>query len=121
MPDWETVRELGFAYPEVEESTSYGQPGLRVRRKLFAWMSPSETGALCVRVDPDEKALLLESNPDAYFTTPHYANYPAVLIRFEHIGRKALAERIEDAWLLRAPKRVVDQFLRNRGGRRRND
>ena len=52
-------------------------------------MSPSEQGALCVRVDPDEKALLLESNPDAYFTTPHYATYPAVLIRFEHIGAKS--------------------------------
>ena len=67
MADWETVRELGLTYPEVEESTSYGQPGLRVRRKLFAWMSPSEARALCVRVDPDEKALLLESNPDAYY------------------------------------------------------
>ena len=115
MADWKTVRELGLTYPEVEESTSYGQPGLRVRRKLFAWMSPSEPGALCVRVDPDEKALLLESNPDAYFTTPHYANYPAVLIRFEHIGHEELAERVEDAWLLRAPKRVVDQFLGSGG------
>ena len=111
MADWETVRELGLAFPEVEESTSYGQPGLRVRRKLFAWMSLSEKGALCVRVDPDEKELLLESNPKAYFTTPHYANYPAVLIRFEHIAGEELAARIEDAWLLRAPKRVVDDFL----------
>ncbi len=111
MADWETVRELGLAFPEVEESTSYGQPGLRVRRKLFAWMSLSEKGALCVRVDPDEKELLLESNPKAYFTTPHYANYPAVLIRFQHITGEELAERIEDAWLLRAPKRVVDEFL----------
>ena len=111
MADWETVRELGLAYPEVEESTSSGQPGLRVPRKLFAWMSPSEPGALCVRVDSDEKELMLESNPDAYFTTAHYASYPAVLIRFEHIGREELAERIEDAWVLRAPKQVVDQFL----------
>jgi len=111
VADWETVRKLGLAYPEVEESTSYGQPGLRVRRKLFAWMSPSEVGALCVRVDPDEKELLLESNPTAYFSTPHYANYPAVLIRFEHITGDELAERIEDAWLQRAPKRVVDEFL----------
>lgn len=111
MVGWETVRELGLAYPEVEESVSHGQPGLRVRKKLFAWMSPHEVGSLCVRVDPEEKALLLESNPDAYFSTPHYANYPAVLVRFEHIGDEELAERIEDAWLLRAPKRVVDEFV----------
>ena len=115
MADWETVRELGLAFPEVEESTSYGQLGLRVRRKLFAWMSPSEVGALCVRVDPDERELLLESNPNAYFTTPHYANYRAVLIRFQHVTGEELAERIEDAWLLRAPKRVVDEFLEKVG------
>lgn len=76
---------------------------------------PERSRALCVRIDPDEKALLLESKPDAYFTTPHYANYPAVPIRFEHIGREELAERIEHAWLLRAPKRVVDQFLESAG------
>ncbi|MGH3132213.1 MAG: MmcQ/YjbR family DNA-binding protein [Gaiellaceae bacterium] len=112
MTDWQTVRELASAFPEVEESTSYAQqPALRVRKKLFAWMSPHEIGALCVRVDPDEKQLILESNPETYFTTPHYAGYPALLIRFEHIGRDELAERIEDAWLLRAPKRVVDEFL----------
>jgi len=115
VADWETVRELGLAFPEVEESTSYGQLGLRVRRKLFAWMSPSEVGALCVRVDPDERELLLESNPNAYFTTPHYANYRAVLIRFQHVTGEELAERIEDAWLLRAPKRVVDEFLEKVG------
>jgi len=95
---------------------SYGQPGLRVRRKLFVWMSPSEVGALCVRVDPDEKELLLESNPNAYFTTPHYASYPAVLVRFEHITDEELAERIEDAWLLCAPRRVVGEFLEKVGG-----
>ena len=70
----------------------YGQPGLRVRRKLFAWMSPSEQGALCVRVDPDEEDAAARVNPDAYFTSPHYASYPAVLIRFEHIRREELAD-----------------------------
>jgi hypothetical protein len=74
-------------------------------------MSPNEEGALCVQVDPGEKELLLEANPDAYFTTPHYEGHPTLLVRFEHIDRDELAERIEDAWLLRAPKRLVDEFV----------
>ena len=74
-------------------------------------MSPNEQGALCVHVDPGEKELLLESDPQAYFTTPHYAGYPTVLVRFEHIGRDELGQRIEDSWLLRAPKRLVDEFV----------
>jgi hypothetical protein len=82
-----------------------------VRKKLFTWMSPNEEGALCIQVDAGEKELLLEANPDAYFTTPHYAGSSILLVRFEHIDRDELAERIEDAWLLRAPKRLVDEFV----------
>ena len=74
-------------------------------------MSPNEQGALCVHVDPGEKELLLESNPEAYFTTPHYDGHPMLLVRFEHIDRDELGQRIEDAWLLRAPKRLVDEFV----------
>ncbi len=36
MADWKTVRRLGLALPETEESTSYGTPALKVRRKMFA-------------------------------------------------------------------------------------
>jgi hypothetical protein len=111
LPGWDTVCELAATFPEAEEDTSHSQPAFRVRGKLFVWMSPHEKGALCVRVDPDEKDFLIASNPDAYFTTPHYEGYPAVLIRLERVRRKELAERIEDAWLLRAPKRLVDEFV----------
>jgi hypothetical protein len=111
VADWNTVREFARAFPGVEEGTCYGEPALRVRKKLFAWMSPNEHGALCVHVDPGEKELLLEANPDAYFTTPHYAGDPTLLVRFEHIDGDELGGRIEDAWLLRAPKRLVDDFV----------
>jgi hypothetical protein len=40
-----------------------------------------------VRVDPDEKPLIIESDPATYFSTPHYDGYPAVLIRPERIDR----------------------------------
>ena len=110
MADWDTVRQLAGAFPGVEEGTCYEEPAFRVRKKLFAWMSPSEQGALCVHVDPAEKELLLEANPDAYFTTPHYAGYPTLLVRLERIDNDELGQRIEDAWLFRAPKRLVDEF-----------
>jgi hypothetical protein len=108
MADWNTVRELVLAYPEVEESS---ETSFRLRGKLVAWMSPRVEGALVVMVDREEKELLLESNPDVYFTTPHYASYPGILIRLDLIDRDELAERIEDAWLIRAPKRVAKEFL----------
>jgi hypothetical protein len=116
VADWENVREFAGAFPETAEDTSHSEPAFRVRGKLFVWMSPHEPGALCVRVDPDEKDFLLASNPEAYYSTPHYEGYPAVLVRLERIELKELAERIEDAWLLRAPKRLVDEIAAGRDG-----
>lgn len=114
MPDWDDVRELALALPEaVDDSGS--RPAYRVRGKLFAWKSRDrDGGALAVRVDREEKELILASNPDVYFETPHYHGYPAVLIRLDKIDPDELRERIEDAWMIRVPKRVAAQFLADR-------
>ena len=116
MADWATVRDIAGAFPGAEESTTYGQPAFKVGGKLFAWLSPDRAaaGALAVRVDPEEKELLLDSD-DAYFQTPHYDGHPILLIRLERVGRRQLEERIEDSWLLRAPKRLVDAFVADAG------
>lgn len=110
MADWETVREIALGFPEVEEITE-GRPAFRVRGKLFAW-TPRERdgGGLAVRVDRDEKQLLIDSRPDVYFSSPHYDGYPAVQIHLELIEREALVELVEDAWLIQAPKRLAAEF-----------
>ena len=59
------------------------------------------------RVDRDEKQLILESNPKVYFSSPHYEGYPAVQIRLELLDPDELRERLEDAWLIQAPKRLA--------------
>ena len=110
MADWEAVRELVLRFPEVEEDAS-GRPTFRVRGKLFAWLARErDGGGLAVRVDRDEKQLILDSNPDVYFSSPHYKGYPGVQIRLELIGRDELGERLEDAWLIQAPKRLANEF-----------
>jgi hypothetical protein len=65
-------------------------------------------------VDRDEKELILESNPDVYFTSPHYTGFPAVQIRVEAIDRQELRERLEDAWLIQAPTRLAAAYVEER-------
>jgi hypothetical protein len=50
---FETVRELAMELPEVEESTSYGTPAFKVRRKMFCRLR--EEGVLVVRIDVTDK------------------------------------------------------------------
>ena len=113
MVDWDTVRALARGFPEVEESTQ-GRTAFSVRGKGFAWEARErDGGGLAVRVDRDEKQLFLDANPDVYFTSPHYNGFPAVQIRLEQIDEDELRERLEDAWLIQAPKRLASAYVAN--------
>ena len=74
MADWETARSTASSFP-AEESASYGQPAFKVRKRLFAWVSPDHAadGALATYVEEAEKELLIDSRPELFFATPHYA------------------------------------------------
>ena len=111
MADWDVVRELALALPEVEASSS-GRIAFSVRGKGFAWEARErDGGGLAVRVEREEKELILDSNPEVYFTSPHYTGFPAVQIRVEAIERDELEERLEDAWLIQAPKRLAAAYI----------
>jgi hypothetical protein len=112
MATWATARRIALALPDAEETGPKEKPSYRVRGKPFAWRSRVQDGAtLAIRVDREEKPLILESRPDLYFQTPHYANYPAVLVHLDAIGVDELRERLEDAWLIQAPKKLAKAFL----------
>jgi hypothetical protein len=109
--DWETVREIALSLPEVVEDAGE-RPGWRVRGKLFAWRSrPRDGGTLAIRVERDEKSLMLDGQPDVYFETPHYHGYSGVLVNLDAIDRTELEERLEDAWLIQAPKQLAAAYL----------
>jgi hypothetical protein len=111
MADWDTVREIVAGFPEVEESAG-GRASWRVKGKLFAWEARErDGGGLAVRVDRDEKQLILDGNADVYFTSPHYRGYPGVQIRLEAVDPEELRGRLEDAWLIQAPKRLAAQYV----------
>ena len=56
------------------------------------------------------KAALIESEPEVFFTTPHFDGFPAVLIQLEKIAVDELEEVIVEAWLARAPKRLAKEY-----------
>ena len=57
-----------------------------------------------------EKDLLLKSDPQKFFTEPHYNGYPAVLVRLAEISVKELRVLITDAWRCQAPKALVKEL-----------
>jgi len=111
MLSWDDILELVHDLPEIEDTTSYGTPAFKVRGKFMARLRDEGT-VLVLRCDLDEKPFLLEANPATLFTTPHYDGYGAVLVRLDAVQRDELRELLIDAWLLAAPKTLVDRVGR---------
>ena len=110
MPTWDDVVAIGSRFPGVETATSYGTPSLKVRGKFMCRLR-TDPDALVVRVlDLGDREALLQSNPAVFFSTPHYDGYPYVLVRLEAVNSEELAELLEDAWRIRAPKRLVADY-----------
>jgi hypothetical protein len=129
MATWSDVKRIALSLPgSSEEQTSSGNRAWIVNKKFFTWERPlrasdlralgdkAPKGAILgVRTaDLEMKDVLLASNPAVYFTTPHFDGYPAILIRLGKISAKELKEVITEAWLSRAGKRAVAEFLKNR-------
>jgi hypothetical protein len=110
MPTWEDVVAIGTRLPGVEVGTSFGTPALRAGGKGMCRLR-RDPDALVLRVtDLGEREALLQGQPEAFFSTPHYDGYPYVLVRLEVVDPQELAELLEEAWRLRAPKRLVAQY-----------
>jgi hypothetical protein len=110
MPDWSDVVALGKRLPEVEEGTWFRTPCLRVRKKSFCRMREDGETLVIKVVDLEDKEALLRADPDVFWTTPHYDGYAYVLVRLDRADPLQLAELVEDAWRLSAPKRLVAAY-----------
>jgi hypothetical protein len=110
MPAWKDVVAVGRRLPEVEEGTWFRTPCLRVRKRSFCRMKEDGETLVVRVVDLEDKEALLRSDPDVFFTTPHYDGYAYVLVRLAWANPAVLAELIEDAWRLSAPKRLIAAY-----------
>jgi hypothetical protein len=99
--NFDTVRNVGLGLPDVEESTAYGSPALKVHGKLLVCIPvnrSAEPGSLVVRVDFNDRAELLAEAPDVYYVTDHYVGYDAVLVRLSRINYDALKDLLGMAY-----------------------
>jgi hypothetical protein len=98
---WDTVRKIGLTLPEVEDSTAYGSPALKVRGTLLACIAvnkSAEPGTLAMRMDLDQRNALIAEAPDKYYLTDHYAPYPSVLVRLSRVGTEELRDLLGASW-----------------------
>jgi hypothetical protein len=119
--------KLALALPESTKEVAEGRPRYLVGGKFFCFhrtprpdaVDP-ETGerlddVLVFRVaDLGVKEMLVGDARGIFFTTPHWDNYSAVLVRIPDLAkldRDELRDLVEEAWLTRAPKKLAKEWL----------
>jgi hypothetical protein len=125
MATWEDVQRLALAMPDSSERRSRELRQWRVKDKLFVWERPLRATDLAALGDaaPDgpilgarvehvgAKEALIADDPAVFFTTPHFDGYPAILVGLDVIGLEDLREVVVEAWLCRAPPRLVRVYV----------
>ena len=114
---FDTVREIGLTLPGVEEGTTYGSPALKIGGKMFACLAvhrSAEPNSLALRIAFDDRDELISTDPDTYYLTSHYVNYPTVLVRLPRVQRDALRDLLLMAW------RFVSTSVKRPAGRQKS-
>ena len=95
--DFTAVEAIGRTLPDVEVTTAWGSPALKVRGKMFACIASNkaaEPNTLVVMMDFVDRDALIEDDPATYYLKEHYVNYPCVLVRMSRIRRDALRDLV---------------------------
>src|SRR2546425_4955375 len=115
MATEDDVRRICLSLPETIERPFEGLPGFRVKDRLFARIRTKPDALLVWTSTVAEKEMLIGTEPEKFFQTPHYEGHPGVLIRLDAIDVDELKELLTDSWLLRAPAKRAAAFESARG------
>jgi hypothetical protein len=99
------ARELALALPEAVEQDHHGRPSFRVGGKIFAtrW----DEDHLNVMLDEGGIRSAVHVDPDTFEEVWWGKRLAAVRVDLRRIEATALANVLEEAWELRAPKRLL--------------
>jgi hypothetical protein len=107
---FDDVRKIALAWPEVEDGTSYGTPALKMRKKMLVRLKEDGDSLVMPGVPPDERDMLVESQPRVFYFTDHYKDYSMVLIRLSKTKRATVEPLLRRQWRALASKKAIGDF-----------
>jgi hypothetical protein len=103
----EFIRKVMATLPGAAAGSSYGTPGFHVQKKFLARLW--ESGEVLV-VRTEEREKWMAKDPEVFFFTEHYRNYPAVLVNLPKVDPEDLEALLIESWMGRASKNLLNQY-----------
>lgn len=107
-----TFAEVGdylLTLPGVVAGTHYGTPSFKVGKRFLTRLK-EDGETLAIRIGFDEREMLMEVDPDSFYLTDHYRNYPAVLVRLANVEAATLKRLLLQSWRAVALKRMLAAY-----------
>jgi len=101
------IRQHMMVLPGTTEGLCFGTPAFYVQKKLLARMW--ENGLVLV-VHADDRDKWIQADPEIFFITDHYRNYPSILVHLDKIDPEELKKLLTESWLQRASKTLVKEY-----------
>ncbi|MCJ8208286.1 hypothetical protein MUY27_01110 [Mucilaginibacter sp. RS28] len=101
------IRETLLPLPGTREGNRLGDIGFYIQKKLLCLLKADGETLSLYHHDRD---ILIAANPDIYYITPHFQNYPYVLVRLPLIADEELIPLLINAWKLKANKTQLKAF-----------
>ena len=99
------ARDLALALPEAVEQDHHGRPSFRVSGKIFATLRDQEH--MNVMLDEGGVRMAVQEDPDTCSEVWWGKRLAAVRVDLRRADPETLAGLLEQAWELRAPKRLL--------------
>ena len=107
---YDDIRKIALAWPEVEDGTSYGTSALKIRKKMLVRLKEDGDSLVMPSVPSSEREMLVETQPQVFYFTDHYRDYPIVLIRLSKAKRATVEPFLRRRWRELASKKTVREF-----------
>ena len=112
---FEDLSALLLSWDLVEPSTHYGTPSFKVRGKMLTRLKEDGDSIVIKGVPAEERAMLCDADPDLYYFTDHYRNYPMLLMRLSRADPETVTATLMRTYRELLPKKrssAIDSLRR---------
>ena len=101
-----TLRRKLLGWPGVEEGSHYGRPSLKAFGKFLTSLNEDGDSFVLPGIPFDEREMLMAAQSNVFHITPHYRDFPSVLMRLSASDSASVEAMLRRRWRELAPKKL---------------
>ncbi|WEK46146.1 MAG: hypothetical protein P0Y56_14160 [Candidatus Andeanibacterium colombiense] len=107
LDSWDKAEAFALSLPGTVRSTIYDMPMVMIakNRRGFLVTGHEAQTSFAVPLDEGYAEMLMETDPDSFWQSPHYAGSSAVLVRYSSADPERVREVIEYAFRLASTRK----------------